>query len=271
MLYFPNAKINLGLHVIKKRSDGFHNIETVFYPIPLCDGLEITDLPKSISYQFSSSGIPIYIEDKNNIVCKAFELVNASYKIPPTAIHLHKNIPFGAGLGGGSSDAAFMIKMLNEKYMLNLSTAKMEELSGKLGSDCPFFIKNHPVFAEGKGEVFTNLPLNLAGFYILLIKPNIHISTQEAYANIRPKKPEISLKELIQTPLNDWKNLICNDFETSIFPNHPELKKIKNELYDNGAIYAAMSGSGSTLFGIFSEEPKRKAEWETHFVWSGKL
>lgn len=255
MLCFPNAKINIGLNITKKRSDGFHNIETIFYPIPLTDGLELCQTSISEPYQFTSSGIPIHIEDKDNIVCKAYELIRSIYNIPSSAIHLHKNIPFGAGLGGGSADAAFMIKMLDDLYQLTIPTKEMENLAGQIGSDCPFFIKNKPVFAEGKGDVFSNCNIDLSGYHILLIKPDIHIGTPEAYANTTPKTPAQSLSSLIIEPIEEWKNLIVNDFENSIFPNHPELAKIKSELYEMGAIYASMSGSGSSLFGLFKEKP----------------
>ncbi|MDQ1771376.1 4-(cytidine 5'-diphospho)-2-C-methyl-D-erythritol kinase [Labilibaculum sp. A4] len=271
MLRFPNAKINLGLNIVEKRSDGFHNIETIFYPIPLTDGLEIADSNKETIYNFSSSGIPIKIDDKDNIVCKAFDLLYRKYNIPSTNIHLHKNIPFGAGLGGGSSDAAFMIKMLNEKYKLELSFDEMKNLAGQLGSDCPFFIANKPVFAEGKGDVFSEILIDLSGYHILLVKPNIHISTPEAYSSVTPSQPNKSLKELITEPIQNWKNLIFNDFENSIFPNHPKLENIKNDLYNMGAVYASMSGSGSSLFGIFKVEPMCPEIWSEYFCWKSRL
>lgn len=271
MLRFPNAKINIGLNIIEKRPDGFHNIETVFYPIPLSDGLEITNSSNKKNNTFSSSGIPINIDEKDNIVCKAFELLRANYTIPSTNIHLHKNIPFGAGLGGGSSDAAFMIKMLNEQYKLSLSSDEMENLAGQLGSDCPFFIANKPIFAEGKGDIFSKVLIDLSGYYLLLVKPNVHISTPEAYSKVKPSHPEKSLKTLIQEPIEKWRHLIFNDFENSIFPNHPELKKIKDNLYEMGAVYAAMSGSGSSLFGIFKDEIKCPEKWNEYFCWTGKL
>ncbi|WP_321279401.1 4-(cytidine 5'-diphospho)-2-C-methyl-D-erythritol kinase [Marinifilum fragile] len=271
MLCFPNAKINLGLNIIEKRLDGFHNIETVFYPIPLCDALEIAESDSSEQYEFTSSGIPIDIDPSENIVINSFDLIASKFKIPSTAIHLHKNIPFGAGLGGGSADAAYMIKMLNDFYKLRMNFQQMEKYAVQIGSDCPVFIKNQPVFAEGKGEVFSSIQLNLSGYHIVLIKPDIHISTPEAYSGVNPKKPQKSLKELIYLPLVEWKENIFNDFEDSIFPNHPELKTLKEELYELGAIYAAMSGSGSSMFGIFEKEPKINESWKRHFIWSSKL
>lgn len=271
MLCFPNAKINLGLNIVEKRPDGFHNIETVFYPIPLCDALEIAESDSNQQYEFSASGIPIEIDPSENIVIKAFDLMASKFDIPPTAIHLHKNIPFGAGLGGGSADAAYMIKMLNDFYSLGLSSQELEEYAIKIGSDCPVFIKNKAVFAEGKGEIFSSIQIDLKDYYLVLIKPDIHISTPEAYAGVSPKKPQKSVKELINLPIEDWKETIFNDFEDSIFPNHPELQTLKEELYESGAIYAAMSGSGSSMFGIYKHEPIVRDEWKRHFIWSGKL
>ncbi|MGQ1910185.1 4-(cytidine 5'-diphospho)-2-C-methyl-D-erythritol kinase [Marinifilum sp. RC60d5] len=270
MLNFPNAKINLGLNVIEKRSDGFHNIETIFYPIPLCDALEIAESEKTRPFEFSSSGIPINIADKDNIVVKAFELLRNEYELPSTSIHLHKNIPFGAGLGGGSADAAFMIKMLNDFYNIGLNTGKMEDLACKLGSDCPFFISNKPVFAQGKGEIFSPTKVNLSGYFIAMIKPEIHISTPEAYAGIKPK-PSANLQSLIELPPDQWKENITNDFEDSIFPNYPLLSQLKKELYNQGAVYAAMSGSGSTIFGLFTEKPVIRENWKEHYNWIGQL
>ncbi|WP_421920573.1 4-(cytidine 5'-diphospho)-2-C-methyl-D-erythritol kinase [Marinifilum sp.] len=271
MLCFPNAKINLGLNIINKRPDGFHNIETVFYPIPLCDALEIAESDSDEKYEFSSSGIPIDIDPSENIVIKAFEWVASKFEIPPTAIHLHKKIPFGAGLGGGSADAAYMIKMLNDFYKLGMSIKELEELAIEIGSDCPVFIKNQPVFAEGKGEIFTSVNLDLSGYHLAVLKPDIHISTPEAYSGVSPKKSGKLLKELINLPLTEWKENICNDFEESIFPNHPELARLKEKLYGLGATYAAMSGSGSSMFGLFEKEITTKEIGSKHFAWVGKL
>lgn len=271
MLCFPNAKINLGLNIIEKRPDGFHNIETIFYPIPLCDALEITKINSNKVYEFSSSGISVNVKPSENIVIKAFELVASKFDIPPTAIHLHKNIPFGAGLGGGSSDAAHMIKLLNSYYELNLNNSELENLAIQIGSDCPFFINNDAVFAEGKGNLFTPTDLNLCNYYILLIKPDIHISTPMAYANVNPKKTSEPLYHRIKQPIDNWKHCIQNDFEKSIFPNHPELKTIKDELYAHGAVYASMSGSGSSMFGLFKKMPEIKESWQKYFIWTSKL
>jgi len=271
VLSYSNAKINIGLNIVEKRKDGFHNIETIFYPIAMRDAIEIVDSKQDTSYTFSATGIPINIEAKDNIVVKAYELIRSKYNFPAQDIHLHKCIPFGAGLGGGSANAAYMIKLLNQKFNLGMSHTEMEEAVSQLGSDCAFFIKNEPAFANMKGEQLSSINLDLTGYHFLLIKPDIHISTPEAYANIKPQRPETSLKELIKAPLENWKNLIKNDFEGSIFPKHPELSQIKEELYAHGALYAAMSGSGSSMFGIFKEEPLVLPQWAKHFHWKVTL
>ena len=267
MLTYSNAKINIGLNIVEKRPDGFHNIETVFFPIGMRDAIEIADSKEDTDYTFSASGIPIDIDACENIVVKAYNLIREKYNFPAQDIHLHKSIPFGAGLGGGSANAAYMIKLLNQKFDLKMTDSEMEELVSQLGSDCAFFIKNKPAFAIEKGEKLTTIELDLKGYYILLIKPDIHISTPEAYANIKPNKPEKSLQQLIQEPIENWKTTIKNDFEGSIFPKHPLLAEIKEELYEEGAIYAAMSGSGSSMFGIFKDEPQILPQWGKHFCW----
>ncbi|MFT5749129.1 MAG: 4-diphosphocytidyl-2-C-methyl-D-erythritol kinase [Ancylomarina sp.] len=267
MLTYSNAKINIGLNIVEKRNDGFHNIETVFFPIGMQDAIEIADSKSEASYTFTTSGIPINIDAKDNIVVKAYELIKAKYDFPSQDIHLHKNIPFGAGLGGGSANSAFMIKLLNQKFNLGMSTKEMEDEVKKLGSDCAFFIENKPAFAIEKGDKLSSIDLNLSGYHILLIKPDVHISTPEAYANIKPHQPKTSLKELIKQPIETWKATIKNDFEDSIFPKQPLLAEIKNELYEQGATYAAMSGSGSSMFGLFKSEPNILPQWEKHFCW----
>ncbi|MCZ4694447.1 4-(cytidine 5'-diphospho)-2-C-methyl-D-erythritol kinase [Ancylomarina euxinus] len=271
MLTYSNAKINIGLNIVEKRRDGFHNIETIFFPISMQDAIEIVDSKDDSPYTLSTSGIPINIEAKDNIVVKAYELIKAKYNFPAQNIHLHKNIPFGAGLGGGSANAAYMIKLLNQKFKLEMSDEEMEDEVRILGSDCAFFIKNKPAFANEKGDRLNPIDLDLCDYHILLIKPDIHISTPEAYANIKPNKPKTSLKELIKQPIETWKSTIINDFENSIFPKHPLLAKIKDELYEQGAVYASMSGSGSTMFGIFKNEPSILPEWEKHFCWKNRL
>ncbi len=231
MIAFPHCKINLGLHVIRKREDGFHDIETVFYPIfSLYDALEI--IP-SKEFTFTTSGIPLHMPPTaTNICVNAYQLLNQDYELPAVQIHLHKAIPHGAGLGGGSSDAAFTIKLLNELFELQLSDDQMLEYCRKLGSDCAFFIKQQPVYATGKGDVFTDINLNnLKEHYIVLVKPDISVGTAEAYANLTPRNPDYKLSTAILQPLNEWKNIIKNDFENTVFNQYPFLAEIKQNLY----------------------------------------
>jgi len=254
MIAFPNAKINLGLYITEKRPDGFHELETVMVPIPLTDALEFVE---SDHAKFEISGIEIEGDQQNNLVLKAYHLLKDKYKLPSLQIHLLKKIPFGAGLGGGSSDAAFMLKMLNDYFSLNLLDEELEKYAAELGSDCPFFIGNKPVLAKGRGEIMEEISLNLSGYYLLLIKPPFEISTREAYSNITPAKMRISLKALVDFSIQSWKENIKNQFEKTIFPAYPELEEIKRILYDCGAIYASMSGSGSAMYGLFRIDPKR--------------
>lgn len=254
MITFPNAKINLGLNIVEKRPDGYHNIETIFYPIHLEDALEVVPLNGSEQeYDLKISGTLIEGSPEDNLVVKAYRLLKSDYDIPPIHIYMYKHIPMGAGLGGGSSDAAFMIKLLNEKFSLGMSVEQMEAYAARLGADCAFFIKDHPVFATGIGNVFTPIELSLKGMYIVLVKPDISVSTAEAYSHVTPRRPVASLPELIRLPIEQWKERIVNDFEHSVFLAHPEIAAIKDKLYDMGAVYASMSGSGSTVFGIFKE------------------
>lgn len=253
MLLFPNCKINLGLRIVSKRPDGFHNLETVFYPIPFTDALEViqsgTAQPE-ISY--SSSGNKIDGNEEDNLCIKAYRLLKKDFPdLPALKLHLHKAIPTGAGLGGGSSDAAFMLKLLNEKFQLNLSTNQLINYSLQLGSDCPFFILNKSCFATGRGELMEEINLDLSAYKIVLVNPGIHVPTGWAFSQIIPAAPAKSAKEIIRQPVNTWKNELVNDFEKPVFEKYPEIKSIKEELYQQGAVYAGMSGSGSTVFGIF--------------------
>ncbi len=254
MLVFPNAKINLGLNVISKRPDGYHDISSVLFPIPLEEALEI--VPSS-TFEFSSSGLPIPGHTHSNLVVKAWELLNLQFSIPPVHIHLHKCIPMGGGLGGGSADAAFALSTLNKLFNLDLSVGKLQKLAAELGSDCPFFIENKPALASGRGTELMNINLDLSGYYLLLVFPEIHSSTKEAYEGLTPSIPAISISEIIQRPVSEWKADLVNDFEKSIFKKYPELKDLKKSFYDSGADYAAMSGSGSTMFGIFRTPPDK--------------
>jgi 4-diphosphocytidyl-2-C-methyl-D-erythritol kinase len=254
MILFPNAKINIGLFITEKRTDGFHNLESCFFPIEWQDILEI--IPAETKSSFSSTGIKIPGNSKNNICLKAFDLLKKEYNIPEVKIHLHKQIPIGAGLGGGSSDGAFMLKGLNKLFNLKLSNEQLKNFARQLGSDCAFFIDNKAVFANQKGDEFDNIKLDLKGYYLYLINPNIHISTAEAYTNIKPQAAPINLKEVLSRPPKTWKNLVGNDFEKSLFPNHPDLEDIKTKFYKMGAEYASMSGSGSTIYGVFKNKPE---------------
>lgn len=274
MLYFPNAKINIGLNIIEKRDDGFHNIQSVMYPIALCDALEVienTDTsPEQIVFTFSGIAIPGSMRD--NLCYFAYHLIANDYSLPNVKVHLHKHIPIGAGLGGGSADAAFFIRLLNDKFDLGISWGEMHHYARQLGSDCSFFISNKPAFAEDKGDQYESIKLDLGNYHIALIYPNIHINTAKAYSGVIPKQPVRSLENDIQTlPIEQWKNHIHNDFEDSIFIQFPELKKIKEQLYSLGAVYAAMSGSGSAVYGIFKEATSLRSEFPGIFVYEGKF
>lgn len=252
MITFPNAKINLGLNIVEKRPDGYHNLETIFYPINLQDALEVNRMENSqVPYKLRVSGTAIEGSPEENLVVKAYNLLREKYELAPVDIHLYKHIPMGAGLGGGSADGAFMIKVLNEKFRLGLSIEEMESYAAQLGADCAFFIQNQPVFATGIGNVFERIRLSLASYRLVLVKPNISVSTKEAYANIQPKRPEVSLKEIVQQPVETWATCMKNDFEDNVFKLYPEIAAIKDKMYDLGAVYASMSGSGSAVFGLF--------------------
>lgn len=259
MIKFPNAKINIGLYITEKRPDGFHNLETVFFPVGWSDILELTI---SHEVEFSSSGLAIPGDVESNLVMKAYRMLQTDFDLPSVKIHLHKQIPFGAGLGGGSSDGAFTLVLLNKYFELGLSGENLEEYAARLGSDCPFFIRNHPVFATGKGELMEPLHLSLNNWFILLVKPNFGVPTADAFRSIVPQKLTVSLKELIQLPVQEWKYAIENQFETSVFQRHPKIQEIKQTLYEMGATYASMSGSGSCVFGLFKEIPQGI---ESHF------
>ncbi len=270
MICFPNAKINIGLHVTEKRPDGYHNIETLFYPTKLYDVIEILENKSSNEpYIWSSSGIEIDGKAENNLCIKALLLLKQDFNIPPVKIHLHKVIPFGAGLGGGSADAAFTLVTLNEMFELNISKEKLIGYASKIGADCAFFILNTPCIATGIGDILNPFNLDLKNKYLVLVKPDIHISTPEAYSGITPYIPEIGLKEKLNMPIENWKKSIVNDFENSVFPNHATIEDIKNTLYNKGAIYASMTGSGAAVFGIFDTKPH--LTFSEYFCWSEQL
>ncbi|KQR71343.1 4-(cytidine 5'-diphospho)-2-C-methyl-D-erythritol kinase [Pedobacter sp. Leaf176] len=253
MLSFPNAKINLGLNITEKRNDGYHNLETVFYPVNIKDSVEITDA------EFTSCkihGIDIPGDANDNLCVKAYNLVKHDFDIPAQQINLLKNIPVGAGLGGGSADCAFLIKLLNDKFDLGLSIRQMEDYARQLGADCAFFIENRPVFAFNKGDEFEKCEVDLSAWFKVLVKPPAHVSTADAYALVKAKKPLQSLKEIIHLSPTTWKNKVINDFEPSVFAKYPQIHQIKTSLYDAGAAFALMSGSGSSVFAIFNEPVK---------------
>ncbi|MDT8393849.1 MAG: 4-(cytidine 5'-diphospho)-2-C-methyl-D-erythritol kinase [Bacteroidales bacterium] len=248
MINFPNAKINLGLHVLRKRNDGFHDIETAFYPVPLHDSLEILQI-SGRKGSFRQYGLRI--GGGKNLCQKAYDLLKEKYDIAPVDMYLLKNIPAGAGLGGGSSDAAHTLIMLNEMFNLDISSAELEILAAQLGSDCPFFIRNLPVLAQGRGEKFTPIKPGPGGKFIIVVKPEIHISTPEAYAMVKPDLGRASLRDILEKPVEQWKDVLLNDFETPVFKKYPAIGQIKQKMYEDGALYASMSGSGSAVFGIF--------------------
>lgn len=253
MITFPNAKINLGLNIVEKRPDGYHNLETIFYPIALQDVLEITPRKSDASekYTLTMYDAPFDGNIDDNLVIKAYNALAADHSLPPLDFFLYKKIPTGAGLGGGSADAAFALKMINEIAALSLGNEELEKYAAKIGADCAFFIRNKPAFATGIGNILTPAEVTLSGYTIVLVKPQIHISTKDAYAQVIPTKPQIPITEIVKRPLAEWRTLLVNDFEKSVFAKYPELKRIKGMLYEIGAEYASMSGSGSAFFGIF--------------------
>ncbi len=252
MIAFPNAKINIGLNVLGKRSDGFHDIYSCFYPIPWCDVLEVIEGDK---LEFHPSGLDIPGNEEDNLCLQAYSLLASDFKLPPVNIYLHKVIPIGAGLGGGSADASFLLKLLNEKYALGITIEKLEEYASLLGSDCPFFIRNQPVIATQTGNSLAPCTLDLSELFIVLVNPGIHISTSEAYGLVKFSRPPTGEKELFQmSQIDKWKNVLTNDFEFGLFELHPRISEIKNSLYELGARYASMTGSGSTIYGLFNHE-----------------
>lgn len=273
MLLLPNCKINIGLNIVSKRPDGYHNLETVFFPIPLRDNLEFKEIEnEDVPYRLVSGGVPIEGKPEDNLIVKVYLDMKAEFNLPALELSLYKNIPMGAGLGGGSSDAAAMMKGLNEAYNLQLSAEDMEKRLAKFGADCPFFVRNKPAYATGIGDELTNCNVSLKDKFIVLVKPDVFVSTKQAYAHVTPKLPAIPLAEAIKLPIETWKEQIVNDFEQSVFPFHPELPAIKQTLYDMGAVYASMSGSGSTMYGIFNRPtPEANEVFDKCFVYTKKL
>lgn len=268
---YPCAKVNLGLYVTERRPDGYHNLETVFYPIPLCDELtvEMSDTGKD---EMILSGIPVAGDIQDNLVLRAVNMLRKEFTIPPLRISLVKNIPSGAGLGGGSSDAAYTMTLLNELFMLKLTDEQMEERVGRLGADCAFFVRCQPTMAEGIGNIFSPISVSLKGMHLVLVKPSDFVSTKEAYSMVTPARPEFDLRETIEGSPRLWRERLMNDFEKSVLPLHPTILNIKEELYRQGAVYAVMSGSGSSVFGLFNK-PLDNAEeiFAEHFVFTGVM
>lgn len=254
MYTLPNAKINIGLNITGCRSNGYHDLQTIFYPIPLTDSLEINYLRNSdLAYELLTSGLKVQGSIEDNLIIKVFASMQKEFHLPAISINLSKHIPMGAGLGGGSSDAAFMLKLLNDFFSLDLTDADMEQRISSFGADCPFFIRNKPTYAEGIGNVFSPITISLKDYFVVLVKPAIHISTKEAYSKVVPKVPSEQLKDIVEnTSIEEWRNCVKNDFEEGLFITYPKLGIIKNTLYDMGALYASMSGSGSTIYGLFN-------------------
>lgn len=255
LLSRPNCKINLGLHVVGKRPDGYHDLETVFLPVTqLCDELEIALLPSGET-TMTQDGIALDNPPADNLCMKAFKLLQQEFGIGPVAIRLHKHIPFGAGLGGGSSDAAFTLKMLNQLYALGLSVPDLEARAAQLGADCAFFIQNRPAYATGIGDRLTPFDLDLSAYNIVIeIPPDEHVSTREAYAGLHltpGRRPH--LPTALRQPVAEWRNTVVNDFEASVFPAHPAIATLKEDMYRRGASYACMTGSGAAVFGLFKK------------------
>lgn len=254
MLKFANAKINIGLQITNKRKDGYHDLETVFYPVKIYDVVEIIPAD-TLELQIWNSDLAA---DENNLCLRAFRLLAESYAVDPVKIHLLKHIPMGAGLGGGSSDASATLLLLDDFFNLNLGQERLMELAGQLGADCPFFIANQPMYAEGIGTELSPIDLDLEAYHIIVVKPDVHISTADAYAGVEPKPAANDLREAVKLPIQEWKYGIVNDFELSLFDRYPQLNRLKQKLYETGAIYASMSGSGSAVYGIFEEIPNIK-------------
>ena len=269
MITFPNAKINIGLYVTSRRPDGYHNLETLFYPIELRDILEIVPAQGSES-SLTVTGIAVDGDPEQNLVMRAYRLLQKEYNVPAVDIYLHKVIPFGAGLGGGSADAAYALVMLRDMFNLPLSDDELAQRASRLGADCPFFIYNRPLIATGIGDCFTSTDFSLKGLHIVLVKPSIAVSTAEAYAHVTPQNPQTPLADGLSQPIEQWRECVSNDFEKSVFPAHPRIATIKQRLYDLGAVYASMSGSGSSVFGIFDKPCNDTDSFADCFVWQGE-
>lgn len=279
MLTFPCAKINLGLNITSEREDGYHNLETVFFPVPITDALEVklmhNDFPSYEPCDLKITGNAVDCDEQNNLVVKAYKLLAQDFSLPRVHTHLVKRIPMQAGLGGGSADGAFMIRLLDERFRLNMGIAEMERYASLLGSDCAFFITAEPSFGTGRGEVLEPVQIvenNLQAFYIVIVKPAVAVSTREAFKQIVCRQPEHCCRDIIRQPVETWKAMLANDFEVPAFKQRPELAAIKQQLYNLGAVYAQMSGSGSAFFGLFRREPQQvKETFPGCFTFTSKL
>ena len=273
MICFPNAKINIGLRVTGKRPDGYHNIESILYPIGLTDMLEISEQEKIYGKGISlvTTGIKIDSPPEENLVFRTTELLRKEYSIPPLDIHLHKLIPTGSGLGGGSSDTSFLLRILNENFNIGITEEKLHAIASDIGSDCPFFLNNSSAFISGRGEKIQRIFLDLSRFYLVVVYPDIYIDTGLAYSQITPSKPGLSLKKLIKYPVSQWKENIFNDFEKPVFLEFPHIKKIKEKLYRMGAIYSSLTGSGSAVYGLFDEKTETDGQFGHYLVWQERL
>ena len=277
MITFPIAKINLGLNVVERRPDGYHNLETVFYPVPISDALELTIMntkfPSTVDCDIKVTNLEVEGDEQRNLVVRAYQLLKQDFQqMPRIHAHLWKGIPTQAGMGGGSSDCAYTIRLLNEMFTLGLSDEQMIQYAARLGADCAFFILSRPAYAEGIGELLQPISLNLSSYYIGIVRPNIPVSTREAFSLIKPQKPAKCCRDVVMQPIETWREELTNDFEQSVFTLHPEIGAIKQQLYDLGAVYAAMSGSGSAVFGLFQNEIDLAAHFPKDvFTFFGKL
>jgi 4-diphosphocytidyl-2-C-methyl-D-erythritol kinase len=268
MVSFPPCKINLGLHIVDKRPDGYHNLVTCFYPVPWHDVLEVI---QASDFSFSGSGLPVPGKPEDNLCIRAYQLLKKDFDLAPVQMHLHKIIPMGAGLGGGSADAAWTLRTLSQLFALQLTPEQLRYYAAQLGSDCVFFTQDKPMLGTGRGEELQNIALSLKGKFIVLVKPDVHVSTAEAYGGVTPRQPERDLKEVLEkSPVESWKEQVSNDFEESVFRRYPVIGEIKRILYENGAQYASMSGSGSAVFGLFSTAVDLRGIFK-HTCWNAAL
>lgn len=266
MILYPPAKINLGLNILRKREDAYHDIDTCMVEIPFTDILEVT---KADSFEFLQTGLIINGVGSANLCEKAYQLLKNEFEIGPVRIHLRKQIPIGAGLGGGSADATYTLLALNQLFDLQLSKDKLKQLASELGSDCPFFVEGLPQIAQGRGEVLSTIQLDLSNFFLVLLNPGIHVGTKEAYDGVSVNDDVIAVNEIVQKPAIEWREMLKNDFEKTVFIQYPEIQSIKESLYQSGAIYAAMSGSGSSVFGLFTNEDAARNFSSTHLIYKG--